>query len=143
MKTILAEIPSGSEYKFTANGHIMKNEKLGSQSDKQSVAREEKQERCIDNTQDDKESRNNHMESTGEKQSSNLKESSAIQCGHPDDSNVNNENCGNEYLVKSSDQGTAIDTTVSFKLSDEEIDDMKLSIAKALKGVIQFDQLGL
>ena len=85
------------------------------------------------------------MESTGEKQSSNLKESSAIQCGHSDDSNVNNENCGNEYLVKSSDQGTAIDTTVSFKLSDEfeEIDEMKLSIAKALKGVIQFDQLDL
>ena len=35
------------------------------------------------------------------------------------------------------------DTTVSFKLSDEEIDDTKLSIAKALKGVIQFDQLDL
>ena len=43
------------------------------------------------------------------------------------------------YPVKSSDQVNAIDTTVTFKLSDDEIDDMKLSIAKALKWVIRLD----
>ena len=31
----------------------------------------------------------------------------------------------------------AIDTTVSFRLTDDEIDDIKLSIAKALKGVLK------
>ena len=36
-------------------------------------------------------------------------------------------------------QVNAIDTTVTFKLSDDEIDDMKLSIAKALKWVIRLD----
>ena len=36
-----------------------------------------------------------------------------------------------------SEQMNAIDTTVSFKLTDDEIDDMKLSIAKALKGVLK------
>ena len=37
-----------------------------------------------------------------------------------------------------SEQMNAIDTTVSFKLIDDEIDDMKLSIAKALnKGVLK------
>ena len=41
--------------------------------------------------------------------------------------------------VKSSDQVNAIDTTVTFKLSDDEIYDMKLSIAKALKWIIQLD----
>ena len=41
--------------------------------------------------------------------------------------------CGNDYPVKSSDQVNAIDTTVTFKLSDDEIDDMKLSAEKALK----------
>ena len=43
------------------------------------------------------------------------------------------------HPVKSSDQVNAIDTTVTFKLSDDEIDDMKLSIAKALKWVIRLD----
>ena len=36
-------------------------------------------------------------------------------------------------------QVNASDTTVTFKLSDDEIDDMKLSIAKTLKWVIRLD----
>ena len=36
-----------------------------------------------------------------------------------------------------SEQMNAIDTTVSFKLTDDEIDDMTQSIAKALKGVLK------
>ena len=74
LKTILAEIPSGSEYKLTANGRILKNEQSGSQPDEQSVACKDRQERSGDNTQDNKDSQNNHMEPTGEVQSSNLKQ---------------------------------------------------------------------
>ena len=72
LKTILAEIPSGSEYKLTANGRILKNEQLGSQPDEQSVACEDRD--SGDNTRDDKDSQNNHMEPTGEVQPSNVKE---------------------------------------------------------------------
>ena len=67
----LAEIPSGSEYKLTVNGRILKNEQLGSQPDEQSVACEED---SGDNTRDDKDSQNNDMEPTGEVQPSNVKE---------------------------------------------------------------------
>ena len=130
LKTILAEIPRGSEYKLTANGRILKNEQTSSQPDEQSVVREDRQESSRDNTQDNKDSQNNHTERVGEEQSSNLMdsenhESSAIQYGHPDDSKVNPDN---DHPLKSSDQVNAIDTTAPFTLSDDEVDDIKLSM---------------
>ena len=42
-------------------------------------------------------------------------------------------------ILRNHVQVNAINTTVTFKLSDDEIDDMKLSIAKALKWVIRLD----
>ena len=80
LKMILAEIPSGSEYKLTGNGCILKNEQSGSQPDEQSVACEDREERSGDNTRDNKDCQNNHMEPAGEVQSSNLK-----QCTQSDD----------------------------------------------------------
>ena len=90
LKTILAEIPRGSDYKLTADGRILKNQQPGIQPDEQSDVSEDKQELSRANTQGNQDSQNaiwsplmknnecnNFMESGNH-------ESSALQYGHPE-----------------------------------------------------------
>ena len=72
---IPAEIPRGSEYKLTANLHILKNERSGSQPDERSVVCKDRHECSRDKTQDNQDDQNNHMEPVGEEQSTSLMES--------------------------------------------------------------------
>ena len=62
------------------------------------------------------------------------------QCSQPDDLMETEEIKSQADLDPTrecSEQMNATDTTVSFKLTDDEFEDMKLSIAKALKGVLK------
>ena len=140
MKTILAELPKGKEYRLTAHGRIVRNrDDYYNQSEQQSDV--------IRATNSGSPSRKGNLghEDDPDCESQNVEHAVTKpkinkQCSQSDDLMETEEIKSQADLDPTrecSEQMNAIDTTVSFKLTDDEIDDMKLSIAKALKGVLK------
>ena len=167
MKTILAELPKGKEYRLTTHGRMVKNRddynqsepqrgvlratNSGSPSRKGNLGHQEDPdcgnqnvEHAVTKPKIDKQC----SQSDGLMQTEEIKSQAdldpTLECSEQMNASTpglcekeslisqNTDNCGNYHPVKSSDQVNAIDTTVTLKLSDDEID-MKLSIEKALK----------
>ena len=139
MKTILAELPKGKEYRLTAHGRIVRNrDDYYNQSEQQSDV--------IRATNSGSPSRKGNLghEDDPDCESQNVEHAETKpkfnkQYSQSDDLMETEEIKSQADLdptPECSEQMNAIDTTVSFKLIDDEIDDMKLSIAKALKGVL-------
>ena len=140
MKTILAELPKGKEHRLTAHGRIVRNrDDYYNQSEQQSDV--------IRATNSGSPSRKGNLghENDPDCESQNVEHAVTKpkinkQCSQSDDLMETVEIKSQPDLdptLECSEQMNAIDTTVSFKLTDDEIDDMKRSIAKALKGVLK------